>query len=31
MLGVAYPADMLMNHRTIQAFDMPSYKMTQHF
>jgi hypothetical protein len=31
MLGVAYPADMQMNHRTIHAFDMPSYKMTQHF
>lgn len=31
MLGVAYPADLQMNHKTIHAFDMPSYKMTQHF
>ena len=31
MLGVAYPVDMQMNHKTIHAFDMPSYKMTQHF
>jgi hypothetical protein len=31
MLGVGYPSDLQINHKTIHAFDMPSYKMTQHF
>ena len=31
MLGVQYPKDLGINHKTINAFDMPSYKMTPHF
>ncbi len=31
MLGVAYPVELQMNHKTIHAYDMPSYKMTPHF
>ena len=31
MLGVAYPKDAGINHKTINAFDVPSYKMTPHF
>lgn len=31
MLKITYPKDMGINHKTINAFDMPSYKMTPHF
>jgi len=31
MLGVSYPKEMGMNHKTINAFDIPTYKMTPHF
>lgn len=31
MLGVSYPKDMGMNHKIINAFDIPTYKMTPHF
>jgi protein-tyrosine phosphatase len=31
MLGVNYPGSEQINHKVINAFDMPSYKMTPHF
>lgn len=31
MLGVQYSKDHQINHKTINAFDLPSYKMTPHF
>ena len=31
MLGVSYPKEQEMSHKVINAFDVPSYKMTPHF
>jgi protein-tyrosine phosphatase len=31
MLGVAYPKEERISHKVINAFDLPSYKMTPHF
>lgn len=31
MLGISYPKEHSINHKTINAFDIPSYKMTPHF
>ena len=31
MLGIQYPKDAQINHKIINAFDIPSYKMTPHF
>jgi hypothetical protein len=31
MLGVQYGKEHEINHKTINAFDLPSYKMTPHF
>lgn len=31
MLGIAYAKDHQINHKTINAFDLPSFKMTPHF
>jgi protein-tyrosine phosphatase len=31
MLGVSYQKDLQINHKIIDAFDIPSYKMTPHF
>lgn len=31
MLGIAYSKDHQITHKTINAFDLPSYKMTPHF
>lgn len=31
MLGVSYPKDIGINHKIINAFDIPTYKMTPHF
>jgi protein-tyrosine phosphatase len=31
MLGVNYPKEHSINHKVINAFDIPSYKMTPHF
>lgn len=31
MLGVSYPKEMGMNHKIVNAFDIPTYKMTPHF
>ena len=31
MLGISYPKDAEINHKVINAFDIPSYKMTPHF
>ena len=31
MLGVRYPADAGITHKTINCFDIPTYKMTPHF
>lgn len=31
MLGIVYPKDLQITHKTINAFDLPSYKMTPHF
>lgn len=31
MLGVKYPKEANINHKVINAFDIPTYKMTPHF
>ena len=31
MLNITYPKELNINHKTINAFDIPSYKMTPHF
>lgn len=31
MLGVKYPKEANINHKVINAFDVPTYKMTPHF
>lgn len=31
MLGIAYSKEYQITHKTINAFDLPSYKMTPHF
>ena len=31
MLGIQYPKDLQINHKTLNAFDLPTYKMTVHF
>ncbi len=31
MLNVSYPKELHMKHKIINAFDIPSYKMTPHF
>lgn len=31
MLGVRYSKEQAINHKVINAFDIPSYKMTPHF
>ena len=31
MLGISYPKENEINHKIINAFDIPSYKMTPHF
>jgi predicted protein tyrosine phosphatase len=31
MLGVSYPKEMGINHKIVNAFDIPTYKMTPHF
>ena len=31
MLGISYPKEAEINHKVINAFDIPSYKMTPHF
>jgi protein-tyrosine phosphatase len=31
MLGINYPKEEQINHKVINAFDLPSYKMTPHF
>jgi protein-tyrosine phosphatase len=31
MLNIFYEKEHNINHKTIQAFDIPSYKMTKHF
>lgn len=31
MLNVSYSKDLQMKHKVINAFDIPSYKMTPHF
>ncbi len=31
MLNIAYPKEHGISHKTINAFDVPSYKMTPHF
>jgi predicted protein tyrosine phosphatase len=31
MLGITYPKEHELNHKIINAFDIPSYKMTPHF
>ena len=31
MLGVSYTPEHGFNHKTINAFDVPTYKMTPHF
>lgn len=31
MLNISYPKDLEINHKTIHAFDIPTYKMTPHF
>lgn len=31
MLGVSYPKDLNITHKIINAFDIPSYRMTPHY
>ena len=31
MLNISYPAGLEINHKTLNAFDIPTYKMTPHF
>lgn len=31
MLGITYPKDEQITHKVINAFDVPTYKMTPHF
>jgi protein-tyrosine phosphatase len=31
MLGIAYSKEYQITHKTINAFDLPTYKMTPHF
>jgi hypothetical protein len=31
MLGISYQKDHGINHKTISALDIPSYRMTPHF
>jgi len=31
MLNINYPKDANINHKIINAFDIPSYRMTPHF
>lgn len=31
MLGISYAKDHGINHKTISALDIPSYRMTPHF
>ena len=31
MLNIVYPISMGMKHKTLQAFDTPTYHMTPHF
>lgn len=31
MLGVSYPKEAGINHKIVNAFDIPTYKMTPHF
>ena len=31
MLGVCYSKEAKINHKTINAFDIPTYKMSKHF
>ena len=31
MLDIRYPKEMNMNHKVLQAYDIPTYKMTPHF
>lgn len=31
MLNISYPKDMQVTHKTLHAFDSPTYKMTPHF
>lgn len=31
MLGISYPKEANINHKILNAFDIPTYKMTKHF